>query len=129
MHDGSTRTPNTTWITSIDENSDWLTSNDPCAIELANGWRLPTNTEYYNIDDVGGWTDWTGPWNSALKLHAAGFIDYTNGNLATRGGWGFYWSGYQANTVSAYALYFTINSSFTTNPYKANGYTVRCIKD
>ncbi|MCU0370569.1 MAG: hypothetical protein MUC31_04065 [Bacteroidales bacterium] len=129
-HDGINRTPNTTWITSIDENSDWLTSNDPCAIELSSGWRLPTHSELYNIDNDGGWTDWNGPWSSALKMHAAGFLDYTSGgNLATRGGWGFYWSSTQANNVSAYVLHFSINSSFTTNPYKANGYSIRCLKD
>ena len=49
-HDGTTRTPNTTWITSINENLDWQAANDPCALELGNGWRIPTYTEWTNVD-------------------------------------------------------------------------------
>ena len=33
-HDGSSRTPYTTWINSINENTDWNSANDPCVIEL-----------------------------------------------------------------------------------------------
>jgi hypothetical protein len=40
-HDGTSRTPNTTWISSISEISDWIAANDPCTIELGIGWRLP----------------------------------------------------------------------------------------
>jgi hypothetical protein len=40
-HDGTTRTPASTWISSISENSDWSSSNDPCTIELGTGWRIP----------------------------------------------------------------------------------------
>ena len=61
-HDGTTRTPNTTWINSINENFDWLAANDPCAIELGTGWRIPTNFEWINVDASGNWTYWNGPW-------------------------------------------------------------------
>ncbi len=71
-HDGTTRTPNTTWIGSISETSDWVTANDPCTIELGSGWRIPTSTEWTNVDASGGWTDRNGPWTSGLKLHPAG---------------------------------------------------------
>ncbi len=30
----------------IDENLDWQAANDPCTLELGNGWRLPTYTEW-----------------------------------------------------------------------------------
>ena len=72
-HDGTTRTPNTAWITSINESSDWITANDPCTSELGSGWRLPTSTEWSNVDASGSWMDWFIPWISGLKLHAAGY--------------------------------------------------------
>jgi hypothetical protein len=49
-HDGTTRTPNTAWITNISESSDWTSMNDPCVLELGNGWRIPTYTEWTNVD-------------------------------------------------------------------------------
>ena len=57
-HDGSTRTPNTGWICSIDETSDWIAGYDPCALELGTSWRLPTYTEWNNVDASGNWTNW-----------------------------------------------------------------------
>ena len=89
-HDGIIRTPATTWINSISENFDWLSANDPCAIELGNGWRLPTYAEWHNVDNIGNWTDWNGPWNSGLKLHAAGCLNNSDGSLYYRGSRGFY---------------------------------------
>jgi hypothetical protein len=70
-HDGTTRTPNSAWITSINENLDWITANDPCALELGSAWRIPTYTEWNNVDANGSWTDLNDAWNSGLKLHAA----------------------------------------------------------
>jgi hypothetical protein len=69
--DSATVTPSWT-ITSIDENSDWLIENDPCNLELGQPWRIPTYTEWYNLDNAGGWNGWNGPWNCGLKLHGAG---------------------------------------------------------
>lgn len=83
-HDGTTRTPSISWY-NIDENSNWITINDPCNIELGSNWRLPTLTEYSNIIDVGGWTNWNGPWNSSLKIHAAGWLHVADGGLSNRG--------------------------------------------
>jgi len=90
-HDGTTRTPNTTWINSIDENSHWLTANDPCALLLGSGWRLPTYTEWNNVYASGGWTNWNDPWNSALKMMQPGTCpvamvrSYTGGPTAAIG--------------------------------------------
>ncbi len=67
--DGSTVTPSRN-TTSIDENSDWLVTNDPCTTELGTGWRIPTRTEWENVDASGSWNNWNGPWSSGLKLHA-----------------------------------------------------------
>jgi hypothetical protein len=129
-HDGTTRTPNTTWITSINENSDWISINDPCSIELGSVWRIPTNTEWTNIDAIGNWTDWNGPWNSLLKLHAAGYLLMDNGGLISRGANGVYWSSIQQLPNYSWHMSFYITGSNTANYRdKSNGEPLRCIHD
>jgi hypothetical protein len=128
-HDGSTLTPAWT-ITSINENSDWLTTNDPCNLELGTAWRLPTYTEWYNVENTGGWTNWNGPWGSGLKLHAAGFLSYNNGLLYSRGSIGNYRSSTQTSPGDSWYLHFDSGSSFMSNNYyKAYGFSVRCLRD
>ncbi|MCX6267327.1 MAG: hypothetical protein NTW16_08235 [Bacteroidetes bacterium] len=80
-HDGTTRTPNTTWITLISEDLDWESINDPCSILLGSAWRIPTSTEWTNADAAGNWTNWNGPYTSGLKMHAAGYLDNSVGFL------------------------------------------------
>jgi len=128
-HDGTTRTPNTTWITTINENFDWQSSNDPCTIELGSGWRIPTSSEWTNVDASGGWTNWDGPWNSALKLHASGMLDPSDGSLNGRGSNGQYFSSIQYTTNTCWALAFSNSTSELIGRNKANGQSIRCIKD
>jgi hypothetical protein len=127
-HDGSTLTPAWT-ITGISENSDWLTANDPCNLELGTPWRLPTYTEWYNVNNTGGWTNWNGPWNSDLKLHSAGFLDYSSGSLFIRGWYGYYWSSTQNSTDYGWKLVFGNSFSYMGGVTKAYGYSVRCLRD
>ena len=129
-HDGINRTPNTNWITDINENSDWLANNDPCIFLLSDGWRLPTSTEWTNVYISGGWTDWNGPWNSPLKLHAAGRLGNSDGSLNFRGLHGYYWSSSQGElTYTAQYLNFSNSNCYMTSNYKAFGFTARCIKE
>jgi hypothetical protein len=128
-HDGTDRTPNSAWVTSINETSNWMAANDPCTIELGSLWRIPTSTEWTNVDGIGGWTDWNDPWNSLLKLHAAGYLYYTTGALNYRGSDGRYWSSVQANTSQSNCLYFISTSSQISSYPKTFGFTVRCVKD
>ena len=127
-HDGSTRTPNTTWTSSISETSDWLIANDPCNIEIGGTWRIPTYTEWYNVSYTGGWTSWAGPWNSGLKLHAAGDLT-SDGSLNNRGSYGYYWSSAQYDATSGRKLYFNSGSSYMNTSSKAYGFSVRCVRD
>jgi hypothetical protein len=53
------------------------------------GWRLPAYVEWYNVDNIGNWTNWNWPWNSGLKLHAAGGLDENDGLFYDRGSSGF----------------------------------------
>jgi hypothetical protein len=128
-HDGSTRTPNTTWITSISETSDWVTANDPCNIELGTTWHIPTYTEWYNVDNNGGWTTWTGPWLSGLKLHAAGYLNYLDGSPTNRGSNGNYWSNTQSYASHGWYLFFNSGNSYMNEYGKAYGYSARCVRD
>ncbi|MBP7679199.1 MAG: hypothetical protein KA096_02120 [Bacteroidales bacterium] len=127
-HDGSQRTPNTTWIDPITENSDWTTSNDPCNIELGAPWRIPTNTEWTNVSTAGGWSNWNGPWNSLLKMHAAGFLQSNDGSLTFRGSNGSYWSGTQSDNSGSFSPYFDNFSFYIGYGVKSFGNTVRCVK-
>ncbi len=126
-HTGSVRTPNTTWINPISENSDWIPANDPCSLELGGGWRIPTNTEWTNVDAAGNWTNWNGPWNSALKMHVAGGLYYTSGELVSRGTWGGYWSSTSFLATHGYYLLFDNIESLTYGYYKEYGYSLRCL--
>ncbi|MEI7982542.1 MAG: hypothetical protein WCI71_12890, partial [Bacteroidota bacterium] len=128
-HDGTTRTPATTWISSIAETSDWIPANDPCAIELGNGWRIPTYAEWNNVDNIGNWTNWNGPWNSGLKLHAAAYLGFIDGSLGSRGSTGYYWSSTQGDATHGWDLYFYSGGSYMYNDNKANSCTLRCLRD
>ena len=128
-HDGTDRTPNTTWIYPISENSEWTTGNDPCALELGAGWRIPTNAEWTNVRTAGGWSNGTGPWSSGLKLHAGGWLLYTVGWLKDRGSYGVFWSSTQSSDT--YASYLTFNSGLCGmfSHEKSAGYSLRCLRD
>jgi hypothetical protein len=128
-HDGTTRTPNTAWITSIDENADWQTANDPCALEIGSGWHIPTITEWTNVNENGNWTNWNGPWDSELKLHAAGYLNYSVGSLISRGSLGFYWSSTQFDATNGWYLFFYWGYSYMYSDLKANGFSARCVRD
>jgi len=130
-HDGTTRTPNSTWITPIIEYLDWLSGNDPCTLELGISWRIPTYSEWTNVDANGIWTNWNGPWNSDLKLHAAGSLgSIGEGSLTSRGYYGAYWSSKQLNASYGWDLFFSSGYSYMENSaHKACGFTLRCIRD
>jgi hypothetical protein len=128
-HDGTTRTPNTTWISSISESSDWTTDNDPCRIEMGGNWRIPTKTEWTNVDDIGGWLDWNGPWNSALKMHAAGWLEGDDGTLYGRGSSAYYYSSSQVTSSHAWSLNFSNSFSSMGTGFKVVGHSCRCLRD
>lgn len=127
-HDGTTRTPSSSWISFIGESSDWISSNDPCASELGNDWRVPTKTEWLNVFTAGGWGTWSGPWNSFLKLHAAGRLNYTDGSLGNRGVNGIYWSSTENNAEFGWRLTFSSGACSISATNKSYGFSVRCIR-
>ena len=127
-HNGISRTPNTTWLSTISENSDWASASDPCTLELGAGWRIPTSTEWTNVDAGGNWTNENGPWNSPLRLHKAGRL-ISNGALYIRGVIGLYWSTTQYANASGWFLQFMSGDCSMSNSDKSYGQPVRCIRD
>ncbi|HBX53295.1 MAG: hypothetical protein A2275_10600 [Bacteroidetes bacterium RIFOXYA12_FULL_35_11] len=125
--DGTTRTPATAWISSIDEASDWTGANDPCHLLLGAGWRLPTSTEWNAALTNGPWTTSAEAFASVLKLHKAGYLSEGAGSLQSRGGSGVYWSANQS--TNTYATYLNINICSTSSYYKTRAYPIRCLKD
>jgi hypothetical protein len=128
-HSGLSRTPNTTWIYSISETSNWTAAKDPCTLEMGNGWRIPTRMEWENVDAAGGWINTNGPWNSALKMHPAGRLVYSTGTLDSRGILGVYWSNTMTVTSTAWKLDFGAANCEVLSWNKAYGSSIRCIKD
>ncbi len=119
------RIPNTTWITKIEEDSNWLIANDPCRIELGGKWRLPTMNEW--MQEITVWKD--GAFFSPLKLVNSGFLSSQVGGLNQQWGIaGAYWTNSQMTTTYAYYLggggYY-----FERNDVKALGFPCRCISD
>jgi hypothetical protein len=125
-HDGTTITP--AWnSTTINENSEWSPAEDPCSIELGSPWRIPSKTEWNNLSVAGNWFDWNGPWNSLLKLHAAGFIN-TSGILSNRGIFGHYQTSTQSNnSLSWFMSFYSSYCSFVYDS-KNMGNSVRCVR-
>jgi len=126
-HDGSAAAPSWT-ITWIEENSDWQSDVDPCTLDLGAPWRIPTYSEWNNVDISGDWVNGNGAWNSELRLHAAGFIGYTDGLLYQRGSTGAYWSSMGDSSWGGLHLHFDNTVCETNFYYKAMGFNVRCIR-
>jgi len=132
-HDGTTRTPNiSAWTSSNGENSGWTAANDPCAVMIGHGWRLPTSSEWSTaVAAPRNWVNYNSTYSTSLKIHAAGYLNSGAGALTSRGSDGMYWSSTQngGNTVNAYEM----RDNTGINPAEENTKTfatpVRCIRD
>jgi hypothetical protein len=128
-HDGTTMTPSGWDGTDDPGTTPWEAALDPCALELGGTWRLPTITEWANIDAGGSWANWTAPFNSDLKLHAGGGI--SSGSLINIGSSGYFWSSNQpGGAYNNGSGYFTgSTAAYWGNTLKRFGMTVRCISN
>lgn len=137
FHDGSNRTPNTSWD-QINEDSDWVENNDPCKAAFGrddSGWHVPTQDEweaYINAPSSsggparGGYDD---TFDSLLRLHASGDLSSKYGSVEGRGDIGFFWSSTQDGDGNGSRVFINSSDSEVDEFYKSGGATIRCVKD
>lgn len=96
--------------------------SNPCP----DGYRAPTNTEYQAL--AASATLWS---ETTMKLPAAGYRGWSTSSIAlgSTGAVGHYWSNNGSIDLS-YSLKFTSTSTEgSRSEYRANGFSVRCIKN
>jgi uncharacterized protein (TIGR02145 family) len=98
--------------------------NNPCP----SGYRLPTYAELDAERTSWGTNNAAGAFASPLKLPKAGNRYSSSGSLGSVGSGGAYWSSTVDGTNSR-NLAFSSSSASVSSSRRANGYSVRCIKD
>ena len=150
LDDGhQTRTSNTTTTLSLIDNPghsnfiygmgspyDWRSSqnndlwqgvsgtNNPCP----SGWRVPTSTELDTERASWSSQDYNGAYASPLKLTAGGDRDSGTASLGSVGSGGYYWSSSISGTYAS-DLSFGGSSAAMGGDARADGFSVRCLKD
>ena len=122
---GSTGTPIAGWITRIEEDYGFLSTNDPCALLLGSTWRLPTKTEWSNV--ISGWGSYTNGYNSVLKLHTSGYLRYDTSLLQYRGVSSTFHTSTQSSISYGYQVNITSSLAEIKDNEKSFGLPVRCL--
>ena len=108
-------------------------THDPCP----SGYRVPTETELTAERNNGGTGFWgtgsvqsnaAGAFASVLKLPVAGYRDRSTGALTNVGSNGKYWSS-TVSGANARRLSFNSSNANMNASNRANGFSVRCIKE
>jgi hypothetical protein len=128
MVNGASHTP-AGWDSSLDATvTSWLQNNDPCALLLGLGWRIPTKAEWDAAYATGAWNSYTDAYASVLKLHTAGLID-PNGARSEAGVRILLWS--STVNIPTIAWYFNSENinAYMNNAYLHYAFPVRCLRD
>ncbi len=114
------------WLTPQDDNL-WQGvsgTNNPCP----SGYRLPTEAEWEAERTSWSSNNAAGAFASPLKLPVAGFRSYSNGSLLNVGSFGLYSSSTADGTYSRYLRFYS-SDAYMSSSLRANGLSVRCLKD
>jgi uncharacterized protein (TIGR02145 family) len=99
-------------------------TNNPCP----SGYRLPTEAEWEAERTSWSSNDAAGAFASPLKLPVAGFRGYSSGTLNDVGSLGYYWSS-TVDGAGARGLFFLSSIAGMYGDFRADGFSVRCLKD